>query len=65
MNVEGALTALEEALEPHKRGLKFRHSQKVREENIENLKEGINRLKRCLEEKEKLKPQHKRIIPNL
>jgi len=44
-----ALLALEEALEPHKRGPKFNHPQKNLEEK---LKEEKDKLKACLEEKE-------------
>lgn len=46
---ERALLALEEALEPHKRGPKFKHPQKNLEEK---LKEEIDKLKACLKERE-------------
>ena len=46
---ERALSALEEALEPHKRGPKFKHPQKNLEEK---LKEEVDKLKACLEERE-------------
>jgi len=41
---------LGKALEAHKRGPKFKHPQKTSEEN---LREEIDKLKGCLEEKEK------------
>lgn len=44
------MAALEEASEPHKRGSKFKHPQKAPEENMENLRGEIDRLKDCLEE---------------
>jgi len=47
------LTALEEVLEPHKRGPKFKHSQKAPDKNIENLRGEADRLKDYLEEKER------------
>mgnify|MGYP001049405621 CR=1 FL=1 len=50
---ERALSALEEALEPHKRGPKFKHPQKTPEKIMEGLKGEINRLRDCLEEKER------------
>ncbi|MHA1507051.1 MAG: hypothetical protein ACTSR0_07770 [Candidatus Asgardarchaeia archaeon] len=40
---------MEEALEPHKRGPKFKHPQKNLEEK---LKEEVDKLKACLEERE-------------
>jgi len=70
---ERALSALEEALEPHKRGPKFKHPQKNLEEALEphkrgpkfkhpqknleeKLKEEVDKLKACLEEREKPNP---------
>ena len=50
---ERAIASLEEALEPHKRGPKFKHPQKNLKENIEALREKINKLKGYLEEKER------------
>lgn len=47
---ERALSALGKALEPRKRGPKFKHPQKTPEKN---LREEIDRLKDYLEEKEK------------
>jgi len=44
------LAVLGKALEPRKRGPKFKHPQKTPEEN---LREKIDRLKDYLEEKEK------------
>jgi len=49
---ERALSALEEALEPRKRGPKFKRLQKTPEENIRNLREEIDKLRGYLEEKE-------------
>jgi len=46
---EKALATLEKALEPHKRGPKFKHSQKGLEEK---LKEQVDKLNTCLEERE-------------
>ena len=50
---ERAIASLEEALEPHKRGPKFKHPQKNLKENIEALREKIDKLKGYLEEKER------------
>ncbi len=47
---ERALNALEQALEPRKRGPKFKHPQKTPERN---LREEIDKLKACLKEKER------------
>ena len=62
---ERALVSLEKALESHKRGPKFKHPQKTSEENLETLREEIDKLKSYLEEKgkqiyllkQKLEPQ--------
>jgi len=43
----------EKALEPHKRGPKFKRLQKTPEEKIRNLREEMERLRGYLEEKEK------------
>ena len=48
-----ALAALEEALQPHKRGPKFKRLQKTPEEKIRNLREEMERLRGYLEEKER------------
>jgi transposase-like protein len=48
-----ALLALEETLEPRKRGPKFKRLQKTPEEKIRNLREEIKRLRGYLEEKER------------
>lgn len=50
---ERALSALEEALEPRKRGPKFKHPQKRPDKNMEDLRGEIDKLKGCLEEKER------------
>ena len=55
---ERALSALEEALEPHKRGPKFKHYQKTSEENLREEKERqIHLLKQKIEpQKDDSKP---------
>lgn len=44
------LDALRQALEPNKGGSKFKYPQRAPEENMEDLKEEIDRLRDCLEE---------------
>jgi len=46
---ERALSALEEALEPHKRGPKFKHPQRI---SKEKLKKEVDKLKTFLQERE-------------
>jgi len=54
---ERALSALREALEPRKRGPKFKKSLKDRE--IEKLKKKVDKIENCLEEKEERKDKLK------
>jgi len=48
---ERTLAVLEEALQPHKRGPKFKRLQKTPEEKIRNLREEMERLRGYLEER--------------
>ena len=47
---ERALSTLEEALEPYKRGPKFKHPQQTAEEK---LREELDKLRACLEERDR------------
>lgn len=50
--VKRGLEALEEALEPHKRGPRFKRLSDPRDERLEEVRSEIDRLKRSVEEKE-------------